>query len=79
MTKSDGKTYPPSKFPDDLSKLKGFLWREEEQPKTKDDIFINKGERDTTPVRKGAPPKKEDLRNSKNAIKNDKKADLKIN
>lgn len=79
ITKSDGKTYPPSKFPDDLRKLKGFIWREEEQPKSKEDIFINNGQRDTTPVRKGNPPKKEDIRNQKNAEKNDKKTDLKIN
>ena len=79
ITKSDGKTYPPSKFPDDLRKLKGFIWREEEQPKSKEDIFINNGQRDTTPVRKGNPPKKEDRLNQKNAEKKDKKTDLKIN
>ncbi len=79
LVKSDGVTYPPSKFPDDIRQLKGFIWREEEQPKTKDDIFINKGEIDTTPVRKGAPPKKEDARNQKNALIKDKKTDLKSN
>ena len=38
---SDGNTYPPSKLPDDVRKLKGFIWREEEQPKQRDDIFTN--------------------------------------
>ena len=38
---SDGNTYPPSKLPDDVRKLKGFIWREDEQPKQRDDIFTN--------------------------------------
>ncbi|MGJ8761779.1 MAG: OstA-like protein [Polaribacter sp.] len=37
---SDGKTYPPSKLPEDVKKLKGFIWRESEQPKKMEDIFI---------------------------------------
>lgn len=37
--KSEGKTYPPSKFPKDQLRFKGFVWREEEKPKTKEDIF----------------------------------------
>ena len=37
---SDGNTYPPSQLPDDVRELKGFVWREEEQPKTKKDIFV---------------------------------------
>ncbi len=36
---SDGVTYPPSLLPEDVKKLKGFIWRENEQPKTKQDIF----------------------------------------
>ncbi|CAA0167902.1 OstA-like protein [Tenacibaculum maritimum] len=39
--KSEGKTYPPSKFPLDDKKLKGFIWRENEQPKVMKDIFNN--------------------------------------
>ncbi len=39
LIQSDGKTYPPSLFPENDRKLKGFIWREDEQPKTKDDIF----------------------------------------
>ncbi len=38
---SDGKTYPPSMFPDNDKRLKGFVWREKEQPKKKEDIFLN--------------------------------------
>lgn len=40
LKKSDGKTYPPSKLPDDVRKLQGFIWRENEQPKSKEDLFI---------------------------------------
>lgn len=36
-----GKTYPPSQFPEDKALLKGFIWRGEERPLTKDDIFIH--------------------------------------
>lgn len=39
---SDGKTYPPSMFPDNDKRLKDFNWREAEQPKKKEDIFLNK-------------------------------------
>lgn len=40
----EGKTYPPSQLPDNEKLLKGFVWREDEQPLTKDDIFMNNGE-----------------------------------
>jgi hypothetical protein len=43
LKQSDGKTYPPSMFPETDRKLKGFLWREDEQPKTKEYIFIKDG------------------------------------
>ncbi|WP_459741736.1 OstA-like protein [Polaribacter sp. OB-PA-B3] len=39
LKKSEGKTYPPSLFPSEDKKLQGFIWRESEQPKTKEDIF----------------------------------------
>ncbi|REE81724.1 OstA-like protein [Lutibacter oceani] len=38
-----GKTYPPSEFEklkENEKTLKGFVWREDERPLTKDDIFI---------------------------------------
>lgn len=38
--KSEGKTYPPSEFPSDKAKFPGFIWREDEQPKVMEDIFI---------------------------------------
>ena len=41
LKKSDGNTYPPSELPDDVRKLKGFIWREDEQPKKMEDIFLN--------------------------------------
>lgn len=36
----DGKTYPPSKLPDQEKQLKGFIWRETERPLKMEDIFI---------------------------------------
>lgn len=39
LRKPDGQTYPPSKFPKELEKFKGFLWREKERPKSKEEIF----------------------------------------
>ncbi|WGH75688.1 OstA-like protein [Tenacibaculum tangerinum] len=46
--KSEGKTYPPSEFPSEEKKFKGFLWRGEEQPKTVEDIFIKDVDSTTT-------------------------------
>jgi lipopolysaccharide export system protein LptA len=40
IKKSDGKTFPPSKLPEDVKKLQGFIWRGDEQPKKMQDIFI---------------------------------------
>jgi lipopolysaccharide export system protein LptA len=34
-----GKTYPEEDFPEKERKLKGFVWRNEERPKTVDDLF----------------------------------------
>lgn len=39
--KPEGKTYPPSKFPEAEGKLNGFIWREAEQPLTKEAIYIH--------------------------------------
>lgn len=39
LKKPEGKTYPPSKFPENLKLLDGFIWRESEKPLTKEDIF----------------------------------------
>ena len=36
----DGNTYPPSQFPESSALLKGFIWREDERPLTKEAIFI---------------------------------------
>jgi lipopolysaccharide assembly outer membrane protein LptD (OstA) len=40
IKQSEGKTYPPSKFPLEDKKIRGFIWREDEQPKVMEDIFI---------------------------------------
>ena len=41
LKQSDGKTYPPSKYPIEEKEMKGFLWREMERPKTKEEIFTD--------------------------------------
>lgn len=41
LKKPAGKTYPPSKFPEEKKLLKSFIWRESERPLTKEDIFIH--------------------------------------
>jgi len=40
ITMPDGGTYPLSEFPENIRILRGFTWREDERPLTKDDIFI---------------------------------------
>ncbi len=40
LKKTEGKTFPPSQFPEDEKQFRGFIWREDEQPQTKEDIFI---------------------------------------
>ena len=43
IQKPEGKTYPPSEFEklnENEKLLKGFIWREDERPKKKEDIFI---------------------------------------
>lgn len=64
LRQSDGKTFPPSMYPEADRKLKGFLWREDEQPKTKEDIFIKDGKiirkalyKPPAPTPKSADPK----------------------
>jgi len=39
LVNEEGKTYPPSKLPENARKLKDFIWREDERPLTKDAIF----------------------------------------
>lgn len=36
---TEGKTYPPSKFPEEDRKLRNFIWREKEQPLSIEDLF----------------------------------------
>ncbi len=61
FVKPDGKTYPPSKLPEQEKILKGFIWREDERPLTKDDIFT----RDD-----GSTPITTKLKKSKATVKN---------
>ncbi|EAQ41434.3 OstA-like protein [Polaribacter sp. MED152] len=54
LKSSDGKTYPPSELDLEGRKIKGFIWREDEQPKTKYDIFIKDGQENKAPIKKKA-------------------------
>ncbi len=40
VNQPDGQTYPPSKLPENARKLRGFNWRNNEQPRSKEDIFL---------------------------------------
>jgi lipopolysaccharide export system protein LptA len=53
LTASEGKTYPPSMLPEDVKKLKDFIWRESEQPKKMEDIFIKDTDEKKAPIKKG--------------------------
>ena len=55
---SDGKTYPPSMLPEDVKKLKGFIWRESEQPKKMEDIFTKDSNEKKAPIKKKKKAKK---------------------
>ena len=54
---SDGKTYPLSMLPEDVKKLKGFIWRESEQPKKMEDIFIIDANEKKAPIKKESSKK----------------------
>ena len=62
-----GKTYPPSEFEklkENEKTLKGFVWREDERPLTKDDIFIKDEEITTSEINKPASKEVEKKQNS---------------
>ncbi|MFT5761272.1 MAG: lipopolysaccharide assembly outer membrane protein LptD (OstA) [Polaribacter sp.] len=40
IKKPEGTSYPPEQLPTNARTLKGFIWREDEQPKTMEDIFV---------------------------------------
>ena len=40
IQKPEGTSYPPDELPTNARTLKGFIWREDEQPKTMEDIFV---------------------------------------
>lgn len=72
LKSSEGKTYPPSMLPEEVRKLKGFVWREDEQPKKKEDIFSKDKSDDENP-----PSKKKSLEKSA-VISENKKVEQKI-
>ena len=73
--KSEGKTFPPSEFPSEEKKFKGFIWREDEQPKTVEDIFIkDKTTNITSPEKNNSAVKKAKKQLLKETVK---KQDLK--
>ncbi|WP_148869995.1 OstA-like protein [Tenacibaculum adriaticum] len=60
--KTEGKTFPPSEFPEEEKKFKGFIWREDEQPKTMEDIFIKDNKK---PVLKKSKKVNKDVQKAK--------------
>ncbi|CAM1370887.1 OstA-like protein [Tenacibaculum xiamenense] len=64
--KSEGKTFPPSEFPEDQKKFRGFIWRGKEQPLTMEDIFISDKDKSKVKLKDKKPildkPKKEVLK-----------------
>lgn len=71
--KSEGKTYPPSEFPEDSRKFSGFIWREEEQPKTKEDIFIKDKKTEVLNINKKEKKKQEVVKKAKKQLKKEHK------
>ncbi len=65
-TDQEGETYPPSKLPENARILKDLIWRDDERPKTKDEIFL-----------KNKRVEKTNLTNSKQEIKLEVKKRLK--
>jgi len=41
FTEPEGDLYPPSDYPENLKKFKGFIWREDEKPLNLEDIFMD--------------------------------------
>jgi hypothetical protein len=41
LNQIDGNTYPYSDFPENEKLLKGFIWREDERPKSIEELFID--------------------------------------
>ncbi|WP_296637171.1 OstA-like protein [Polaribacter sp.] len=52
LKSTDGKTYPPSQLDQKGRIIKGFLWREDEKPKKKEDIFIKDITSNKLPIKK---------------------------
>ena len=61
---------------EEIRKLKGFIWRELEQPKTKEDIFIKDGDEKRTPIKKKSLKKQPMILNDKEKL--NKKSGLSI-
>ena len=72
---SDGKTYPPSLLKEDVQRLKGFIWRENEQPKKMEDIFIRDTDQNKPPLKKKSTEKQALITEPKK-VKNKKKESL---
>lgn len=71
FTNEEGKTYPPSELPKNARKLRNFIWRNDERPKTKEDIFIRDLESpDIDPDKKLIRKNLSQQKNIKNSNKN---------
>lgn len=49
---SEGKTFPPSEFPAEQKKFKGFIWRGDEQPLSIEDIFKKENTKNIPAIKK---------------------------
>jgi lipopolysaccharide export system protein LptA len=73
---SDGKTYPPSLLPEDVRRLKGFIWREDEQPKKMEDIFIKDVDQKKPPLKKKTLEKPSSILDDKKEKKKKKQSSI---
>lgn len=76
LKSSDGKTYPPSELDESSRKIKGFIWREDEQPKKKEDIFIKNGDENKPPIKKKLLQKPSLILDEKKKDKKEKKISI---
>ncbi|MDJ0646940.1 MAG: OstA-like protein [Flavobacteriaceae bacterium] len=81
LTSPEGSTYPLSELPENVRLLRGFIWRVDERPKVKDDIFIKDSAQ--TPAKKESEEaqdeKPEPPKTSKDKVVKNKSLEKKLN
>lgn len=71
--KTEGQTFPPSQFPEENRKFRGFIWRESEQPKVMSDIFIKDSKEKVLKRKKTLEVEKAKIKLGKELIKKSRK------